>query len=65
MPVHVIGAEHDMLVPVWKSREIAELIPGARLTVLEGASHAVAIERPERFTRALLDFLCEPRAAVA
>ena len=28
MPVHVIGAEHDILVPVWKSRELASLIPG-------------------------------------
>ena len=65
MPVHVIGAEHDLLVPVWKSKEIAALIPGARLTVLEGASHAVALEQPERFTTALLDFLGEPRAVPA
>ena len=65
MPVHVIGAEHDMLVPVWKSKEIAELIPHAKLTVLEGASHAVAIEQPQRFTAALLDFLSERRAAAA
>lgn len=57
MPVHVIGAEHDMLVPVWKSKEIAELIPGAKLTVLERASHAVAIEHPQRFNEALLDFI--------
>jgi pimeloyl-ACP methyl ester carboxylesterase len=34
MPVHVIGGEHDILVPVWKSQEIASLIPGAKLTVL-------------------------------
>ena len=65
MPVHVIGAERDMLVPVWKSREIAELIPHAKLTVLEGASHAVAMEDPERFNDALLEFLAEPRAAAA
>nr|MBA3329889.1 alpha/beta hydrolase [Actinomycetota bacterium] len=52
-------------VPVWKSKEIAELIPHAKLTVLEGASHAVAIEQPERFTEALLDFLSAPRAAAA
>ena len=31
MPTHVIGGEYDILVPVWKSRELAELIPGARL----------------------------------
>ncbi len=36
MPVHVIGGERDILVPVWKSRELAELIPGARLTCSSG-----------------------------
>ena len=30
MPVHVIGAEHDILVPAWKSRELAELVPASR-----------------------------------
>lgn len=57
MPVHVIGAEHDLLVPVWKSRELAELIPGARLTVLDGAPHGVNVERALDFNAAVLDFL--------
>lgn len=57
MPVHVIGAEHDVLLPVWKSRELAELIPGARLTVLEGAAHGVNLESAERFNPAVLEFL--------
>jgi pimeloyl-ACP methyl ester carboxylesterase len=57
MPVHVIGAEHDVLVPVWKSRELAELIPGARLTVLEGAAHGLNLEAAEPFNAAVLDFL--------
>ncbi|MEJ7716826.1 MAG: alpha/beta hydrolase [Thermoleophilaceae bacterium] len=57
MPVHVIGGERDILVPVWKSREVAELIPGAELTVLEGAPHAMNLERPEELTDAVLRFL--------
>jgi pimeloyl-ACP methyl ester carboxylesterase len=57
MPVHVIGAEHDILVPVWKSRELAELIPGAKLTVIEGATHGLNLERAEEFNAAVLDFL--------
>ena len=57
MPVHVIGAEHDILVPVWKSRELAELIPGARLTVIAAAPHGVNLERAEEFNRAVLDFI--------
>ena len=57
MPVNVIGAEHDILVPVWKSKEIAETIPGATYTVLERAAHGVQIERAEQFNAAVLDFL--------
>ncbi len=57
LPVHVIGAEHDVLVPVWKSRELARLIPGARLTVLEDAAHGANLELAERFNAAVLEFL--------
>jgi pimeloyl-ACP methyl ester carboxylesterase len=57
MPVHVIGAGHDVLLPLWKSRELAELIPDARLTVIEDGSHGASIERAEEFNRAVLDFL--------
>ena len=63
MPVHVIGGECDMLIPVWKSKELARLIPGARLTVLEGASHAAGIEHTDRYNEAVLSFLLEHRAA--
>jgi pimeloyl-ACP methyl ester carboxylesterase len=57
MPVHVIGAEHDILVPVWKSKELAELIPAARLTIIEGATHGLNLERAEDFNAAVLEFL--------
>ena len=59
MPVQVIGAERDQMVPVWKSAELAGLIPGARLTILEGAPHAVNIERAEELSRLVLDFVAE------
>ncbi len=62
MPVHVIGAEQDTLLPVWKSTELADLIPGARLTLI-GGGHAVNLERAEEFNAATLEFLAE--AAVA
>jgi len=57
MPVHVIGAERDLMVPVWKSRELASLIPGAKLTVIDGQGHGVMWEAPERFNRAVTEFL--------
>jgi len=57
VPTHVIGAEHDILVPVWKSHELAELIPGARHTVIEGAPHGLQLERMEEFNSTVLEFL--------
>ena len=63
MPTHVIGAEYDILVPVWKSRELAELIPGAALTVIEGSPHGANLERAEEFNNVVLDFIAE-RAAI-
>jgi 3-oxoadipate enol-lactonase len=65
MPVHVVGAEHDVLVPVWKSQELAKLIPGARLTVIEAAPHGVNLERAEEFNHAVLDFIAEHQPAAA
>ena len=57
MPVHIIGAEHDVLVPVWKSEELAELIPDAKLTVIPKAPHGVNVERADEFNSAVLEFL--------
>lgn len=52
-----------MLVPVWKSREIAGLIPGSKLTVLEACPHGLNVERAEEFNGAVLDFIAERAAA--
>jgi hypothetical protein len=41
----------------WKSTEIAALIPGAKLTVMESAPHGANVERPEEFNGAVLDFM--------
>ena len=65
MPTHVIGGEYDILVPVWKSREIASLISGSKLTVLAGAPHGLSVERAEEFNAAVLGFIREAAAAPA
>ncbi len=62
MPVHVIGGERDILVPVWKSKELAELIPGARLTVLERAPHGLTMERAMEFNELMLGLPGRARA---
>jgi 3-oxoadipate enol-lactonase len=59
LPVHVIGAERDILVPVWKSREVHELIPGSKYTLLEGAPHGITLERAEEFNAAVLEFIAQ------
>lgn len=65
MPVHVIGAERDILVPVWKSEEVAELIPGSKYTVLDRAHHGITLEHAEEFNAAVLDFIAEAGAVRA
>jgi pimeloyl-ACP methyl ester carboxylesterase len=62
MPIHVIGAEHDILVPVWKSSELADLIPGSKLTIIPGSPHGATLERPVEFNAAVLDFITEAGA---
>jgi pimeloyl-ACP methyl ester carboxylesterase len=65
MPVHVIGAERDLMIPVWKSEELAGLIPGAKLTVMEGAGHGVMWESGAEFNAAVTEFItASPSEAV-
>ena len=63
MPVHVIGAEHDILVPVWKSAEIADLIPGSKLSMIARCPHAANIERAEEFNRLVVEWIAEASPA--
>jgi 3-oxoadipate enol-lactonase len=56
-PTHVVVGEQDTLTPPATSREMARSIPGAHLTIIEGAGHLSNIEQPETFNRAVLDFL--------
>jgi pimeloyl-ACP methyl ester carboxylesterase len=65
MPVHVIGGEYDILVPIWKSRAIAEAIPGSELTVLPRAPHGLSLERAEEFNAAVLRFIRQAAATPA
>jgi pimeloyl-ACP methyl ester carboxylesterase len=59
MPVHVISGAHDILVPRWKQEELAAEISGARHTVIEGGAHSLALEKPQEFSAAVLDFIAE------
>jgi pimeloyl-ACP methyl ester carboxylesterase len=56
-PVHVVAGEEDILTPLRFSRQIAEAVPGARLTVLPEVGHGMFWETPEAFNAALIGFL--------
>ena len=65
MPTHVIAGERDILVPVWKSEEIAAAIPDAKFDVLPAAPHGLSLERAEEFNASVLGFIRETAAAPA
>jgi 3-oxoadipate enol-lactonase len=56
-PTLVVTGSADALVPPRHSDELARLIPGARLEKIEGATHGLNFEIPERFNTLVLDFL--------
>jgi pimeloyl-ACP methyl ester carboxylesterase len=64
MPVHVIGARRDMLVPFRGSEELAELIPGAKFTAID-SGHAVNVEAAQEFNAAVMEFIAEKSGAPA
>ena len=53
LPVVVLCGTDDRVTPPDRSREMAQLIPGARLELVEGAGHMLPREHPEIVARAL------------
>ena len=48
LPTLVIHGTEDQMIPVSNGHMIAQLIPGARLEILDGVGHMFFLERPER-----------------
>ena len=57
VPSLVACGEHDLVAPLALSQTIANAIPDARLTVIEGAGHVSNADQPERFNALLRAFL--------
>lgn len=53
LPVHVLGAADDKVTPPALSRELAELVPGAELELVEGCGHLLPFEQPARVAAGL------------
>ncbi|TCP04163.1 3-oxoadipate enol-lactonase [Caldimonas thermodepolymerans] len=56
-PTLVIAGAQDVGAPVAMSEAIAQAVPGARLEIIDGASHISVLEAPEAFERLVRDFL--------
>jgi 3-oxoadipate enol-lactonase len=64
VPTLVLAGERDVATtPAMAEATVARAIPGARFAVLPGAPHMMQIEAEAAFTRAVLDFVTDPRAA--
>jgi len=59
LPTLVINGTADRMTPLKYARYLAEEIPDARLLVVEGAGHMVALEQPEAVAAGVSRFLDE------
>jgi len=56
-PTLVVGAAEDILVPARYSQERADLVPGAKLEILDDAAHGALIETPDAWRAVVEPFL--------
>jgi pimeloyl-ACP methyl ester carboxylesterase len=55
-PVLLLWGRHDRILPLEHARELARVLPDARLVVIERAGHCPMFEAPEEFNGAVLEF---------
>lgn len=57
VPTLVIGAEEDIITPVFCQRELVDSIPEAKFLVIENCGHASMYEKPVEFFSAVIGFV--------
>jgi pimeloyl-ACP methyl ester carboxylesterase len=62
-PTAVVHGAGDRLVPIEHGQEMAAAIPGAVLTIIDGAGHMAVQEEPAAAAAALRDLLARAKAA--
>lgn len=60
IPALILAGAKDGLVPVRRQSFMAELMPTARVQVIENAGHLLPLERPEAVSKALIHFFNGP-----
>ncbi|MBA4391515.1 MAG: alpha/beta hydrolase [Syntrophus sp. (in: bacteria)] len=53
----VIGGKEDLLFPADVCAQLAQAIPGAAFSLIDGAAHSIHMENPQAFIDAVLTFL--------
>lgn len=56
-PVLVVCGREDQTTPLALSEEMAAMIPGARLAIIEACGHMTPLERPDELTQAMVEWL--------
>jgi 3-oxoadipate enol-lactonase len=56
-PVLVVAGAEDATFPLSETREMAEAIPGAKLTVMDGVAHLAALENPPAVSKLIEEFV--------
>jgi len=64
-PVLLITGDRDPLSDLEEAHQMAAQLRDGRLVVLENCGHVCPVERPQEFSRAVLDFLAEVGAQAA
>jgi pimeloyl-ACP methyl ester carboxylesterase len=60
MPTLVIHGSDDLMLPVENGRQVASLIPGSKLEILDGVGHMFFWERPDRSAELLRSHAAVP-----
>ena len=57
VPTLVAWGAHDRIVPLSCGRRYAEMLPNARLELIEGCGHAVDLEKPNELAALIAEFI--------
>ncbi len=58
-PTLVVAGEHDTFTPLYRSREMAQLIDDSELIVVPEGTHVAPLEAPDLVNHAITDFMME------
>lgn len=59
MKTLIVVGDSDQLTPPAAAREMNELVPGSKLDIIPNCGHMSTLERPDRVTKLLVEWLAE------